>query len=445
MSERPLEAARDSGLVPAGGPLLVLLSGGGDSVCLLDVALRLGARVSALHVNYGLRPGADEDEEFVAALCERLGVPLHAERVELPEGGNLQERAREARYALADSLTDSDYAAAHTASDQAETVLYRLAVSPGSRALLGMAPRRGRLVRPLLEVTREEVRAYLRTRGLDWREDPSNTERRFARARVRHDLLEAMRTVGPAPERTIAETARQLREEAEVLDAAVSGALDELGGGPAVSLAALREHPPALRRLVLRRLAEQAAREPLAAGADAGDEDARPRALSRREADEILDLDDRGTKALDLGGGLRAVAEYGTVRFTRAREEAVPDPAELTVPGRVRFGDWEVEARLGGTGDVSVTGIGATVTVRAWREGDRMRPAGLGGTKTLQDLFTDRKIPRALRRTLPIVEAAGEIVWVAGVAVDERFAAAEGAPDAVALGARSVSHQGFTG
>jgi tRNA(Ile)-lysidine synthase len=440
MSERPLEAARASGLVPAGGPLMVLLSGGGDSVCLLDVALRLGATVSALHVNYGLRPGADEDEEFVRALCERLGVPLHAERLELPDGGNLQDRAREARYALAESLAHGDYAAAHTASDQAETVLYRLAVSPGSRALLGMAPRRGRLVRPLLEVTREEVRAYLRTRGLDWREDPTNTERRFARARVRHDLLEAMRTVGPAPERTIAETARQLREEAEVLEAAVSDALEELGGGPAVSLAALREKPPALRRLVLRRLAEQAAREPLAPGPDAADAGARPRALSRREADEVLELDDRGTKALDLGGGLRAVAEYGTLRFTRAREEAAPGPAELTVPGRVRFGDWEVEATLGGhPGDVTVTGIGSTATVRAWREGDRMRPAGLGGTKTLQDLFTDRKVPRALRRTLPVVEAAGEIVWVAGVAVDERFAAREGEAGAIALSARSAA------
>ncbi len=104
--KRPLEAARESGLLAAGRPVLVLLSGGGDSVCLLDVALRLDARVSALHVNYGLRDGAGEDEEFVRSLCERLGVPLHVERVSLGEGGNLQERAREARYALAESLTE---------------------------------------------------------------------------------------------------------------------------------------------------------------------------------------------------------------------------------------------------------------------------------------------------------------------------------------------------
>src|SRR5215216_2600006 len=290
----PLDAARESGLVREGDPLLVLLSGGGDSVCLLDVALRLGARASALHVNYGLRPGAEQDERFVRELCRRLGVALQVERVQLPGAGNLQERARDARYALAERLAEADYAAAHTASDQAETVLYRLAVSPGSRALHGMAPRRGRLVRPLLGVTREEVREYLRSRGLEWREDPSNADRRFARARVRHDLMETLRTIGPAAERTIAETARQLREEAEVLDAAVDAALAELGGGPAVSLPALREQPRAVQRLVLRRLA--------------GD---------RPVPDSVLDLDDRGSKALDLGEGLRVVVEYGTLRFTR--------------------------------------------------------------------------------------------------------------------------------
>jgi tRNA(Ile)-lysidine synthase len=425
MSEAALDAARDSGLVRPGGPLLVMVSGGGDSVALLDIAHRLGADLSALHVNYGLREDASLDQALVERLCDELGIPLRVEHVSLGTEGNLQDRARDARYALAEEVAAGDYAAAHTASDQAETVIYRLAVSPGSRALHGMAPRRGRLVRPLLSVTRDEVRDYLRARGLEWREDPSNADRRFARARVRHDVLEALRELSPAVERTIAETARQLREEAEVLDAAVADALAELGG-PAVSLDALKEHPPALQRLILRALAAHTA------GASAS------RSLSRREADEILSLGGRGTKSLDLGDGLRAVAEYGTVRFTRAREAEPPAPVELPVPGRARFGDWELEARRDRPGDVAVTDLGSALTVRAWRDGDRMRPAGLGGTKSLQDLFTDRKVPRALRRTLPVVEADGEIVWVAGVAVDERFAAREGEPGTVALSARSA-------
>ena len=419
MSEAALEAARESGLVRPGEPLLVMVSGGGDSVALLDIAVRLGAGVSALHVNYGLRDGAAHDQALVERLCGERNVPLTVEQFALGAEGNLQERARDARYALAERLASGDYAAAHTASDQAETVLYRLAVSPGSRALHGMAPRRGRLVRPLLAVTREEVRDYLGARGLDWREDPSNADRRFARARVRHDVLAALRELSPAAERTIADTAAQLREEAELLDAAVNDALKELGGGPAISLDALREHPPALQRLVLRSLAG--------------------RALSRTELTQLLSVGHRGTKSLDLGGGLRAVAEYGTLRFTRAEKAEPPTPVELPVPGRARFGDWELEARRDRPGDVAVTDLGPAVTVRAWRDGDRMRPAGLGGSKSLQDLFTDRKVPRALRRTLPVVEAGGEIVWVAGVAVDERFAAAEGDPEAVALSARSAA------
>ena len=416
MSERVLEAARESGLIRPGAPLLVMVSGGGDSVALLDIAERLGVSITALHVNYGLREDAALDQALVEQLCSERNIPLTVESVELGSEGNLQDRARAARYALAEQLAEGDYAAAHTASDQAETVLYRLAVSPGSRALHGMAPRRGRLVRPLLHVTRDEVRDYLRGRGLEWREDPSNADRRFARARVRHDVLEALRELSPAVERTIAETARQLRDEAEVLEAAVTEALRELGGGPAVSLDSLRELPPALRRLVLRQLAG-----------------------NRPVPDSVLELDDRGTRSLDLGGGLRAVAEYGTLRFTRASESEVPPPVELTVPGRARFGDWELEARPGAPGDVSVTDLGPAVTVRAWRDGDRMRPAGLGGSKSLQDLFTDRKVPRALRRTLPVIEAKGEIVWVAGVAVDERFAAPEGEPGAVGLSARSAT------
>lgn len=176
---------------------------------------------------------------------------------------------------------------------------------------------------------------------------------------------------------------------------------------------------PALARLVLRR----------AAGI----------ALTRSDADAALRLGERGGSAsLDLGGGVRAVAEYGFLRFTRAREAPAPEPALLPVPGETRFGDWELRAGAAETGEVVLDGaaLGPVVGVRAWQDGDRMRPAGLGGTKSLQDLFTDRKVPRELRRSLPVVEAGGEIAWVAGVAVGERFRAEPTAPGAVGLSAR---------
>ncbi|MGI8439113.1 MAG: tRNA lysidine(34) synthetase TilS [Thermoleophilaceae bacterium] len=436
--EPVLARARATGLVRAGEPLLVMLSGGADSVCLLDVAIGLGADVSVLHVNYGLRPGAAADEELCQALCARLSVALAVEVVRLSGTGNLQAEARDARYAAAERLTGPGaelYATGHTLSDQAETVLYRLATSPGRRALLGMAPRRGRLVRPLLEVEREETRAHCEARGLPWREDPSNEDPRFARTRVRHEVMPVLRALAPSAVRTIAETARTLREEAEVLDAAVDEAL---GGAAvrAVSIAALRERGPALARLALRRLAE--------AASDGA------RSLSSAQARAVLELGSTtpgGSASLDLGGGLRALVEYGTVRFTRATDPSAPDAVELEVPGTARFGSWELEARLvsreealagAGRDDavLDAAALGPAVIVRAWRAGDRMRPAGLGGTKTLQDLFTDAKVPRALRASLPLVEAGEEIACVAGLAVGEAFRLRESSRVAVLLSAR---------
>ena len=412
--------------------MLVLLSGGADSVCLLEVCLRLRARVEALHVNYGLRAEAGADEAHCRELCARLEVPLTVERVALAAGdpdaaGNLQAEAREARYALAEAHAGGDYASAHTASDQAETVLYRLAVSPGRRALLGMPARRGRLVRPLLAVTRAHTRSYCRARGLAWREDSSNSDPRFARARVRHGVLPVLRELSSAAERTIAETALLLRDEQEVLEGAVDQALARLGG-PAVSLADLRELPAGLGRLVLRRLAEDAAGGSVP--------------FSRADATAVLRLGERGgTQMLDLGAGVRAIAEYGTLRFARGgsanADRTSPDPVSLPVPGSVRFGPWVVEARPVAEGAAEAQGddalldaaaLGDSVIVRSWLDGDRMRPRGLGGSKSLQDLFTDGKVPRDLRRSLPVVEARGAILWVAGVAVGERAAATAESP-----------------
>jgi tRNA(Ile)-lysidine synthase len=293
-----------------------------------------------------------------------------------------------------------------------------------------MPARRGRLVRPLLEVTREETREYCRARGLDWVEDRSNVDPRFARARVRKEVIPVLRDLNPAAEQTIVETSRVLADETEVLERAVDEVLVRLGE-QAPEIAALRALPSGLARLVLRRLAERAS-----AGAHA---------LSRADCDAILQLGERGgSAALDLGGGLRAVAEYGVLRFTRDPDAPEPEPVHLPVPGTAHFGDWEVKAALGSGGEANLVAaaISPILTVRAWREGDRMRPAGLGGSKSLQDLFTDRKVPRALRHSLPVIESEGEIVWVAGVAVGERYKAAPGDPDVVSLSATRANLPG---
>jgi tRNA(Ile)-lysidine synthase len=310
-SEAMVEAVRESGMLPAGTPLVALLSGGRDSVCLLDLAARLlgAGDVAALHVNYGLRDDSDADEEHCVALCERLGVRLEVERPRRPEGpGNLQAWARDTRYAAAAGLAEGSGAligTGHTADDQVETILYRLASSPSRRALLGMRPRDGKLVRPLLKLTRKQTTVYCEERGLAWRDDPSNAEPTYARNRVRHGLAEALAEVHPAAAKNVLRTAELLRDEAEVLDGLVAAELDRPGGAArnTIELARLAELPAALRRLVVQQLADRAAGRPVAGAA--------------RHADEVAALRRTGTAMLDLGGGVRAVAEQGTLRAER--------------------------------------------------------------------------------------------------------------------------------
>jgi tRNA(Ile)-lysidine synthase len=230
--EQLRDSVRAGGLFARDRPVVAMLSGGRDSTCLLDVAVALlgPAAVSALHVNYGLRDDADVDERHCAALCELLGVELEVVRAagDAQAPGNLQAWARDVRYAEAGRIArerDALIATGHTASDQVETILYRLAASPGRRALLGMVASEGRLIRPLLGVGREQTAAYCQARGLQWRDDESNEDERFARARVRHGLVPALRAVHPAAEANVLRTASLLREETELLDGLVAAEL----------------------------------------------------------------------------------------------------------------------------------------------------------------------------------------------------------------------------
>jgi len=423
------------------------------------VALHLAGRdaVSALHVDYGVRDSAAEDEAHCAELCARLAVPLEVRHPGAPDAGNLQAWARDQRYASAAQVVlrrGGVAATGHTATDQVETVLYRLAASPGRRALLGMPARSGRLVRPLLGVSREETAAYCRARGLTWREDETNRSDAFARNRIRNRLLEALRTVHPAAEANVLATLDVLRDEAAVLEGAADAAVEETGGEVA-RLAAL---PPALARLAVQRLADRAGGRPPAVG---------PR------TEEILALGaGGGTAVLDVGGGLRAVVEYGRLRFERERQapadpagphdtagQARPRPAgrggaappsaadvggaggatppaaaPLAVPGRAAWAGGELTSERAPdlpvdddphTATLDAAALAPALDVRAWQPGDRMCPLGLGGSRSLQDLFTDRKVPRGRRALTPVVVSGDEIAWVPGVATGERFRVTE--------------------
>jgi tRNA(Ile)-lysidine synthase len=310
-ADQMLERVLADGLLAPATAVVTMLSGGRDSVCMLDLAVRAAgaAAVSALHVNYGLREDSDEDERHCAALCDGLGIGLTVERPLRPEGpGNLQAWARDSRYAAATRLAlplEATIVTGHTADDQVETILYRLASSPSRRALLGMRPHDGRLARPLLGFTRAETTAYCEQRGLAWRDDASNAEATYARNRVRHGLLPELAAIHPAAARNVLRTAALLRDEAEVLDALVAAELDGSGAMArnTISLQRLSELHPALRRLVLQRLADAAAGRPVPGAA--------------RFAEQVGGLRRTGTAMLDLGSGVRAVVEAGVLRATR--------------------------------------------------------------------------------------------------------------------------------
>jgi tRNA(Ile)-lysidine synthase len=281
-------------LFQPGQAVLVLVSGGADSICAWGALRELGYEVEALHVEHGLR-GADGLAD--AMHCAGLGATVVA--VDVAAGPNLESRAREARYAAAREHSDGRLiATGHTLSDQAETVLYRLVSSSGARAISAMRPESGGVARPLLCVTAEETRAWCAERGVTPREDATNIDTRLRRNLIRHEVMPALRRVHPGAEVNLARSAELLGELDELLR--------ELAGAhvePRIDLASLDDLPRALRVLVLREAAEQAAGRPLRL----------PRALTAKL--EAVAARRSGIERLSLGRDLEAVRDRATLAF----------------------------------------------------------------------------------------------------------------------------------
>jgi tRNA(Ile)-lysidine synthase len=403
---------------------LAMVSGGPDSVALLRVLIALGSESVVLHVDHGLRgEESREDAEFVRDLCVRLGVRCEVRQLRLEEGSNLQERARDERYGLAEELAArlglQIMATGHTADDVAETVLMNLARGSGLRGLAGIPPVRGKIQRPLIEITRREVLDYLEELDQPYRTDPTNLTGKYARNRVRLEVLPILEELYPGAARNVARAASLAREDLEVLEAMATGVVERRGEEVVLPLDALFGLRPALRRHAVR----------LAYSTLLPDAAPLPSAL----VETVLGLVEggEGTRMLDLPGGVVVAGRAGEALAMYTAQESIAAEQELLAGETVEFGGWMISAQeLSGYDPVDAARAEVAYLdaskgpygVRLAREGDIIRPLGLGGTKKVLRAMMDRKVPRDLRRRTPVVvDGRGEIAWIFLGELDEGF------------------------
>ena len=451
-------------LWPASGRVVAAVSGGGDSVALLRLLGELAATgevvlAGVVHVNHQLRAAADRDEAFCASLAAAAGVPFDVARVDVAAVAraarcSVEVAARDARYGVFEEVRTRRLAecvaVAHTRDDQAETVLLRLLRGAGTRGLRGALPRRGAVVRPLLTCGRAELRDYLRAAGATWVDDETNADTAILRNRIRHDLLPRLeRDYRPSVARVLARTATLAGDDdaylARIADTAAADLTSKEEGGLALDGRGMLALPPAIRRRVARLLLERAGAR---------------RAVRFADVERLLTLC-RGRSAARgevAGVALERFAADRVLIIKGAAPRPHIPPRTLEVPGEVEIPEAGPGWRVCAEGPIERTSAPpparlcvlldaaaalAPFAVRGRVPGDRLRPLGLGGTKTLQDLFVDRKVPRAERdRTPVVVDAAGRIVWVVGLALAEAAAAPEGGGDVVVLSVKRPESPG---
>ncbi len=426
---------RRTGLLPAGDPVLVGVSGGIDSVVLLHL-LRFGPiryPLTAAHFDHGMRPDSAADCAWTRGLCRAWGIPLVAERALTPP--RTEAEARRARYAFLERAADqagaSWIATAHHLDDQAETVLFRAARGAGLRGLGGILPRRGRIVRPLLPFTRADLLAYAAGRRLRWREDPTNSGGPYARNRIRVGVLPALEQVVPGAARALARLGGEARTAEEAWDGLLESLLGTVLLGCAdtsatVARERLLAYPSAVQSRILRYLLRRQGFAPGWAGT--------------RAAVEFITSGASGT-AIRIGAGIELAREFDRVLVRWQGSESGPPERPLMIAGpapgagdavvggrpwRACWGGAPASLPPGATAEAfDAAAVHFPLELRGWRPGDRIRL--VGGTKKLKKVFVERRVGRGRRAGVPVlVDATGRVLWVVDVA---RAAGARPRPD----------------
>lgn len=425
----------ENSLFMPGDTVVAAVSGGADSVALIDILASLRdykLNLVASHLNHQLRGAdSDADEEFVRKLAESYGLPIEVRRADVREIArrerrSLEDAGRSARYAFFDEVATSHNAHAialgHHADDQAETVLLRLLRGAGGSGLCAMSPKSaGRYVRPILDVTRGEIMEYLQKRGVAWRTDSSNDDTDFLRNRVRHELIPLLSTYNPAISERLVATAKALAADEELLDAATALSFASHGvrnnEGVTLSVAGVVTEPRGIR-LRLYRLAILKARGDLAR-------------ISSRHLQEIdrLFFSPKPHLTLTLPDSFHVAKSYGKISFFAVEEEDSSALEELLVdgPGTYPLTCGGMLAVDFAQPDGDLRSAPATIAyfdldqspfpwlIRRFRPGDRFSPFGMPGHKKVKELFIDGKIPLVSRHRIPLLFCGETLLWVGGM------------------------------
>jgi tRNA(Ile)-lysidine synthase len=448
LQNRVLRTIQRESLITPGGRVVVALSGGGDSVALTRLLSELADTgsfevVGVAHLNHQLREAADADERFCRTLAGRLSLPCLVGRADVMalakrEQISIEEAGHRERYAFfrhaSTALQADRIATAHTRDDQAETYLIRLLRGAGSIGLSGIHPRSGDVVRPLLDVSKSELREYLAVKGQEFQEDETNRDVTVTRNRIRHELIPFLeRQFSPSIIDVLVRETKIARYDAEWLEcqanAAASAIVRYTDGVAVLDQERLSDQPVALARRIVKRAVERVA----------------GRSVGFDQVERILAIAAEGVagqKEVDLPG-CRAAIAHGCVTIGPPLPRRTVSTLltgftyRLEIPGEVEIQEAKmtvaVERVSGGSPTwgmlersqvayVDASRVTAPLIVRSWLPGDAFRPLGLGGKKKLQDLFVDRKVKRLSRQEVPIVvDNQGRIVWVVGHSVSDDF------------------------
>lgn len=435
MRDKALRFIRENGLLSDGDSVIVALSGGADSVCLLHILISLKElyhlTIFAAHFNHMIRgEEADRDESFCAALCARLGAELFTERADVPaiareSGESLELCGRRLRYEFFDALTErypgAVIATAHNLNDNTETVLMNLVRGTGIGGLCGIPAKRGDIIRPLLSCSRDEIEAYCRENGLDYVTDSTNLSDAYTRNKLRLNVLPVLREMNPALDEGIQRTASLMRDADDYLNKISFEELNKHRTDYGYDCAALLQLDRSVLSYAVRRLLD-----------DAG-------ATTDCRHIELIVEAMRSSGAVDLGGGFRAECAQGVFRIT-GPDDTDGASYDLNVP----FADYSGKRMLrikGGRifcADASEDEItekvnkkflqncipcdiitGDTV-VRRRRAGDTFTDSRRGVTKTLKKLFNEMKIPREKRDSLLVVADGSAVLWIEGIGTSKQ-------------------------